>query len=192
MSKSERANRGFIDPRAGVEVVIIAVVALVAALLIRTFLLQLFYIPTESMVPTLNVNDKIAVNKLAYKFHGIERGDIIVFKKPEKLQQKNIKHLVKRVVGLPGDKVKGECPNNESMCEVQIYVNGKKLNEPYLVDGLEYAPFEEIDVPANSILVLGDNRPFSQDGRFFGPIPKEKVIGRVLFKVWPLSGFGFL
>lgn len=178
--------------RGFVEIVVIIVIAVVVALIVRMFLLQLFFIPSESMDPTLKVNDKIFVNKLAYKFHDVERGDIIVFDAPEQVRTEKIKDLIKRVVGLPGDTVEGRCANNETTCEVDIYVNGKKLNEPYLVDGLQYSPFPPITVPANSVLPMGDNRDNSEDGRVFGPIPKDTIVGRAFFRLWPISGFGFL
>ena len=122
----------------------------------------------------------------------MERGDIIVFDAPEQVRTEKIKDLLKRVVGLPGDTVEGRCANNETTCEVDIYVNGKKLNEPYLVDGLQYSPFPPITVPANSVLPMGDNRDNSEDGRVFGPIPKDTIVGRAFFRLWPISGFGFL
>jgi len=194
MTKSPHSSTSPVNARALIEVVVIAAVALLAAILIRMFLLQLFYIPSASMVPYLNIDDKIAVNKMAYKFHDIERGDIVVFEKPDVIEDPNIKFLIKRVIGLPGDRVKGICANDETTCKVDIYINDKKLNEPYLVDDLVYAPFDEIVVPANSILVMGDNRDDSEDGRDerFGPTPQDKVIGRALFRVWPLRDFGFL
>lgn len=171
---------------------VIVVAAVLIALLVRLFLLQLFYIPSPSMDPYLRVNDKIFVNKLAYQFHNIERGDVIVFDAPDSVRTNEVKDLIKRVIGLPGDKVEGRCPDNQTQCVVEIYVNDRKLTEPYLVEGIVYEPFPPIQVPANSVLVLGDNRDESKDGRVFGPIPKDTIVGRAFFRLWPGNGFGFL
>lgn len=178
--------------RAFIEIAGIAALALIAAMIIRIFLLQLFYIPTPSMVPYLNKNDKITVNKLSYKFHDVERGDVVVFEKPKLVTQAKVKFLIKRVVGLPGETVEGRCPADQQICPVTIYIDGKKLNEPYLVKNLEWIPFDKITVPADSVFVMGDNRNNSQDGRFFGTTPKNKIIGRAFFRIWPLDNFGFL
>jgi signal peptidase I len=185
-SSSQDAKRNI------VEIVVIVVVAVIVAIFVRLFLLQLFYIPSPSMDPYLKVNDKIFVNKLAYKFHDIKRGDVIVFDAPEGVKTEKVKDLIKRVVGLPGDTVEGRCPNGETKCVVQIYVNGKRLKEPYLVPGIVYGTFTPIQVPANSVFVMGDNRDDSEDGRFFGPTPKKTIVGRAFFRIWPASGFGFL
>jgi signal peptidase I len=178
--------------RSTLELVVIGAIAIVVALVVRMFLLQLFYIPSPSMDPYLKVNDKIFVNKMAYQFHDIERGDVVVFDAPEQVRTAEIKDLIKRVVGLPGETVEGRCPQDELRCEVEIYIDGKKLDEPYLPDGLEYSPFEPITVPANSILPMGDNRDDSEDGRVFGPIPTDTIVGRAFFRLWPADGFGFL
>lgn len=180
--------------RNSIELFIIVGTAILVALIVRTFFLQLFYIPTTSMVPTLKVNDKIFVNKIAYKFNDVDRGDIIVFDSPDMIRDQNpkIRDLIKRVIGLPGETVEGKCPQGESFCEVDIYVNGKKLNEPYLVPGLQYRPFPAETVPANSVFVMGDNRDNSEDGRVFGPIPKDDIVGRAFFRLWPANSFGFL
>ncbi len=185
-TENKESIRGF------VEVVGIIFIAVVIALVVRLFLLQLFYIPSASMDPYLKVNDKVFVNKIAYKFHDVQRGDIIVFDAPSSVKSARIKDLVKRVVGLPGETVEGKCKKNETACVVDIYVDGKKLDESYLEPNIEYRPFEEISVPANSLFVMGDNRDDSEDGRFFGPIPIDSVVGRAFFRVWPLSSFGYL
>src|SRR5690242_1526069 len=98
-------------------------VALVIALLIKTFLFQAFYIPSESMVPTLKIHDRVLVNKLSYKLHSVHRGDIVVFTRPPR-EASDIKDLVKRVIGLPGETVEGR--------DGHIYINGQLLKEPYL------------------------------------------------------------
>lgn len=175
-----------------IEVVVIMVIAVFVALIVRTFLLQLFYIPSASMDPTLKVNDKIFVNKVSYKFGDVTRGDIVVFDAPDSVKTAQIKDLVKRVIGLPGDLVEGRCENKIKKCVVDIYVNGEKLDEPYLEENIIYSPFTPISVPANSILVMGDNRDDSEDGRYFGPISEDLIVGRAFFRIWPLSNAGFL
>ena len=175
----KRGNSQLDNKKRGlVELAIILVVAIFVALIVRTFLLALFYIPSPSMVPTLKVNDKIFVNKLSYKFHGIERGDIVVFDAPASIKTDEIKVLIKRVVALPGETIEGKCAQGDGPCNVDIYIDGKKLNEPYIGDDIIYAPFTARTIPANSIFVMGDNRGNSEDARVFGPVPKDTVIGR--------------
>ncbi len=187
--------------RGAIEIAVIIIIAIVGSIILRMFFLALFYIPSASMDPYLKVNDKIFVNKLAYTFHDVERGDIIVFDAPDSVKNQNIegsnapqiKDLIKRVVGLPGETVEGRCElETVNQCVVDIYINGKKLNEPYLSKNISYAPFEPIEIPANSVLAMGDNRDDSEDGRFFGPTPKKSIIGRAFFRLWPSSRFGFL
>lgn len=192
------------DLRGPIEIAVIVIVAILVAVIVRTFLLQLFYIPSESMDPTLKKSDKIFVNKLSYKFHEVDRGDIIVFKAPKvvydnsvlqhKADPRNpiIKDLVKRVVGLPGESIEGKCSNGAQICELDLFVNGKKLNEPYLVPGIQNAPFSTGEIPADSYFVMGDNRDGSEDSRVFGTIKENTVIGRAFFRLWPASNFGFL
>lgn len=174
------------------EIIVIVIIAIVVALVIRIFLLQLFYIPSASMDPYLKVNDKVFVNKIAYQFHDVQRGDIVVFEAPDSIKSARIKDLVKRVVGLPGETIEGRCVNNETICIVDIYVDGKKLKENYLEPNIEYRPFDPIVIPANSLFVMGDNRDDSEDGRYFGPILISSVVGRAFFRIWPISGLGFL
>lgn len=174
------------------EIVAIVLIAVVVALVVRIFLLQLFYIPSGSMDPYLKVNDKVFVNKIAYKFHDVQRGDIVVFDAPPSVKTPQINDLVKRVVGLPGETVEGKCAKRETLCVVSIYVDGEKLEEDYLEPGIVYRPFEPIDIPANSLLVMGDNRDDSEDGRYFGPIPIDSIVGRAFFRIWPIERFGFL
>jgi signal peptidase I len=161
--------------------------ALLLALLIKAFLFQAFYIPSESMVPTLNKNDRVLVNKLSYKFHDVHRGDIVVFKAPPG-QEDNIKDLVKRVIGLPGDTI--EFRNGA------VWINGKQLDEGYLPDGTVTTQSCGVDaqvtVPAKHYWMMGDNRTASKDSRCFGAIPDGDIVGRVFFKMWPLNKIGFM
>ena len=185
-----------------IETGLLIVFAVVIAIVVRMFLLQLFYIPSSSMEPYLQIDDNIFVNKMAYDFHDVERGDVVVLKAPESITQNDpeIKDLVKRVIGLPGEVVEGRCENEAESCIVKVYVTKpgskpKLLNEPYLSIDLKYSvykPFEPISVPSNSVLLLGDNRGNSQDGRFFGPVNTNDIIGRAFLRIWPLGRAGLL
>jgi signal peptidase I len=158
--------------------------ALVVALVIRAFLVQSFYIPSPSMVPTLKVKDRVLVNKLSYHLHDIHRGDVVVFKKPPHGVDPNIKDLIKRVIGLPGDTVEGR--------NGHVYINGRLLDEPYLPSGVVTDRFAPITVPKGQIWVMGDNREDSADSRVFGTISEKLVVGRAFARIWPLSNLGFL
>jgi signal peptidase I len=170
--------------RSAVEWVLIVAGAVLVAIVIRTFVLQAFYIPSSSMEPTLKINDKVLVNKLSYKFHDINRGDIVVFERPPGETDPKIKDLIKRVIGLPGDSIEAH--------DGHVFVDGRLLKEPYLPVGLEIKPLARQTVPSNSIFVMGDNRPASKDSTVFGPISKKLVVGRAFLRVWPLSAINFL
>jgi signal peptidase I len=159
--------------------------AFIIAIVARAFLVQAFYIPSPSMVPTLQKNDRVLVNKLSYKLHAVHHGDIVVFKAPKGIEPP-VKDLVKRVIGLPGDTVEGR-PDG------YVYVNGKKLTEKYVAaPGLTTPGFSKRTVPPKSYWVMGDNRTVSEDSRFFGFIPKRDIVGRVFIRIWPLSRIDLL
>jgi signal peptidase I len=162
--------------------------ALGIALLIRAFLLASFFIPSVSMVPTLEVNDRVLVNKLSYKLHDVHRQDVVVFERPPGETDLSIKDLIKRVIGLPGDVV--------SFKDGKVLVNGELLNEPYLAAGMRTEPKsptgDTITVPPGHVLVFGDNRTNSTDGRVFGPIDQKLIVGRAFVIVWPFSRAGGL
>jgi signal peptidase I len=167
------------------EWIILGVAAVVIALVVRAFLFQAFYIPSESMVPTLKIHDRVLVNKLSYKLHPVHRGDIVVFKAPKGIVPP-VKDLVKRVIGIPGDTVEGK-PDGF------VYVNGKKQNEKYLGKGVTTTPgFSLRTVPPDSYWVMGDNRQVSEDSRVFGYIPKKEIVGRVFIRIWPLNRIDLL
>jgi signal peptidase I len=166
--------------RALLEWVIVLVVALGVAVLMRTFVVQTFYIPSGSMEPTLNIGDRILVDKLSYHLHAVHRGDIIVFAKPPDEQlSPGINDLVKRVIGLPGETISGQ--------NGQVYINGKPLAEPWLPKGVVTSNFGPVKIPKNDYFVMGDNRGFSEDSRVFGPISGSLIVGRVVLRIWPLS-----
>jgi signal peptidase I len=170
--------------RAAAEWGILIVAALVIAIVIRTFVFQAFYIPSESMVPTLKIGDRVLVNKLSYKLHDPRRGDIVVFKAPPAARTADIKDLVKRLVGLPGETIEGR--------DGRIFINGRALNEPYLPKDVKSRTFGPEKVPPDSYFMLGDNRQYSKDSTFFGPIKRDQLIGRVFMRIWPPSHLGFL
>jgi len=166
--------------RGAVEWIVIVAAALVAALVIKTFLIQAFYIPSESMDPTLKVRDRVLVNKLSYHLHDIHRGDIVVFKRPPgETGDDAIKDLIKRVIGLPGDTI-AQTPDG------QVLINGKALKEPY-THGKPTIGLTTRKIPPGYYFVMGDNRTNSKDSRVFGPISHSLIVGRAFIRVWPLS-----
>jgi signal peptidase I len=170
--------------RSAVEWVVIVVAALLAALLIKTFLLQAFYIPSDSMNPTLVTGDRVLVNKLSYHFHDVHRGDIVVFKRPPGENDPTIKDLIKRVIGLPGETIEGR--------DGQIVVDGRVLNESYVAKNSPMSDFAPRKVPPGHYFVMGDNRGNSKDSRVFGPISKSLIVGRAFIRVWPISSISLL
>jgi signal peptidase I len=171
-----------------VEWLVVLVVALLLAVGVRTYVAQMFYIPSGSMLPTLQIGDRIVVDKLSYTFHGVHRGDIVVFGRPP-LEQVNYADLVKRVIGLPGDTI--------ASVDGQVYIDGKPLDEPWLPTPRPVTDPSPLPngfslnhpfvVPAGEYFVMGDNRTNSEDSRYFGPIPERLIVGKMAFKVWPLD-----
>ncbi|MFA5564546.1 MAG: signal peptidase I [Acidimicrobiia bacterium] len=170
--------------RNAVEWVLVVGVALAVAFAIKIFLIQAFYIPSASMEPTLKAGDRVLVNKVSYRLHDVHRGDVIVFRRPPNEPPSSIEDLIKRVVGLPGDTVEGR--------DGMVYINGLPLDEPYLPEETYTSTFATIHVPAGHVFVLGDNRGDSRDGRFFGPISTDLIVGHAFVKVWPPSRIGRL
>ena len=171
---------------------VVVVVAVLVAVLLRAFVVQTFFIPSGSMEPTLQIGDRILVNKLSYHLHGVDRGNIVVFSRPpaENCGGPEVNDLVKRVIGLPGDVV--------SLTDGYVYIDGKKLDESWLPaseQGITVAgpagnssnlarPYR---VPANDYFVMGDNRTDSCDSRYWGPISQSLIVGKVEVRVWPIS-----
>ena len=170
--------------RVAIEWGAILVVAVLAAVLIRSFVVQPFYIPSGSMEPTLNVGDRVLVNKLSYDLHAVHRGDIVVFKKPANDTTPGVKDLIKRVIGLPGETISGRAGH--------VFINRHELAEPWLPKGVTTAPFPSTVIPQGDYFMMGDNRGDSADSRIIGPIPKSLFIGRAFLRVWPLSRIGTL
>lgn len=197
------------------EVVIVLVSALAISLVLKTFLIQPFFIPSVSMETTLDVGDRIVVNKLAPGPFDIERGDVVVFLDPGEwlvgepvpelspveraltwvglLPENAGQHLVKRVIGVPGDHV--VCCDDSG----RLLVNGVPIEEPYVIDGAvpSQKPFD-VEVPEGHLWVMGDNRPQSADSRYHldGPsggfVPIENVVGRVFVILWPFEHITWL
>jgi signal peptidase I len=182
-AQSSKRRRRQSGTKQAIEWVLLIGTALAIALIIKTFLFQAFYIPSDSMVPTLKTNDRVLVNKLSYKVHPVHRGDIVVFTKPPS-ETSDIKDLVKRVIALPNETVGGR--------NGHIYINGKQLKEPYLPAGTNAGTFSDQTIRPNEVWVMGDNRAFSRDSRYFGPIQKKTIVGRVFVRIWPITRIGFL
>ncbi len=191
-----RSHKGI--GRTAIEWVVLILLALAIAFVIKTFLFQAFFIPSESMTPTLKVGDRVLVNKLSYDLHDVNRGDILVFEAPPSARSDGIEDLVKRAVGLPGETVTSDGDG-------QVLIDGRRLKEPYLPAGT-VSTFNDVPpgcgtpadgsagcvVPEGRVFMMGDNRGASKDSRVFGPIDIDTIIGRVFVRIWPISGLGLL
>jgi signal peptidase I len=178
------------------ELGVLIVVAVVLAVILRTFVIGTYLIPSGSMEPTLMINDRILVDKLSYHLHGVHRADVIVFATPhnEDCGGTPVADLVKRVVGLPGETI--------SLGGGRVYINGKLLSQPWLVSdeqGVTYtgpslAPYslrKPYKIPPGDVYVMGDNRTVSCDSRYWGPVPESSIVGKVDLRIWPLSRVHF-
>jgi signal peptidase I len=160
------------------------VVAALIALALRLFVVAPYYIPSASMEQTLHGctgcnNDHVLVDKLSYKLHAVHRGDVVVFHRPASWSVSE-KLLIKRVVGLPGDRLTEEGG--------VVYVNGLALVEPYVDKSCSgTAGLRPYTVPDNQVFVMGDNRCDSQDSRAFGSVNESAIIGRAFIIIWPLG-----
>jgi signal peptidase I len=196
LERPEPPHEGFgpADPedratfKALLEWIVVVVAALAVALVIRWQFFGAYVIPSGSMIPTLEyqgTRDRVLVNKLSYKLHDIHRGDIVVFKRPPGENDKTIKDLIKRVIGLPGETISGH--------DRTVYVGDRPLTEPYVNPACNGTnDFGPITVPKGQIWVMGDNRCFSEDSRVFGTINQDLVVGRAFVRVWPLNHLGWL
>jgi len=162
------------------EVVVLAVILYVGI----SFAVQAVHVEGLSMFATLDNNDYLIANKIDYRLHAPQRGDIIILRPPTN----NSTDFIKRVIALPGEKI--------LIRSGVVYINGHRLDEPYLpeawVNDNNY-PRNGSDgevIPANSYFVMGDNRNRSQDSRFFGPITRDRIDGKAWFRIWPIDHFG--
>ena len=154
--------------------------AALLSLVIITFVVQAFYIPSGSMEPTLMIDDRILVAKFLYRFEPVHRGDVIVFRYPLNPQR----DFVKRVIGLPGDRVQ--------LKDGVVYVDGQAISEKGYTIKPDFGNYGPVTVPARDFFVLGDNRNNSEDSRFFGYVPRGNIIGKAVFIYWPPQRLGFV
>ena len=191
--RSDLSQKQRSQMRAIWEWVFVVVVAISAAMLIRVFLFQQYYIDGPSMQTTLMPEDRVLVNKMSYKLHDIHRGDVIVFDRVTNEVQHD--DLIKRVLGLPGETLE--------IRSCIVYIDGVQVNEPYLnpeqTSQVEpsarcgsHTDMAPIVVPEEMVFVMGDNRVQSFDSRDFGPIDSDKVRGRAFVVIWPASAWAWL
>jgi signal peptidase I len=190
--KEKRPRRGLPGWVRTVRNLVVTVVVIVAAALaLRTWVVEPFYVPSASMEPTLHGcpncnNDHVLVQKIAYYFHDPRRGDIVVFSKPSNWHV-NDSDLIKRVIGVPGDKL--------TLLRGHVFVNGQRLDEPYVNHECRRGTLPETGksswkVPKHRLFVMGDNRCDSEDSRQFGMVPISNVVGEAFLTYWPVGRFG--
>jgi signal peptidase I len=185
------------------ELPILFIVALAVAIVLKTFVVQAFFIPSGSMEPTLEPGDRVLVQKVVY---GPDRGDVIVFSDPQGrpgpdrgivggfvhwlsstlgIERPEHEDFIKRVIGLPGETVE--------LREGRLYVDGVRIHEPYLEGAVDTRDYGPVRVPEGALFVLGDNRLNSNDSRFgLGFVPVDRVVGRAFAIVWPPSRVGWI
>lgn len=190
-----------------IELPLIIGVALLLALAIQALLVKPFRIPSESMVPTLEVGQRVLVDRVSFRFSDPDRGDVVVFKPPagasmgmecgvehpgdqacpEPTDGESEENYIKRVVGVPGDRLK--------VIDGIVYIDGEPLDEPYIRPDQSCQICnlpQEITIPPDHFFMMGDNRGSSQDSRVWGPVPEDSVIGNAFFTYWPLDRVGGL
>jgi signal peptidase I len=191
-----------------VESALLLVTAVVLAVVLRATVAEAFRIPSGSMEPQLDVGDRVVVSRLAYRLHDPRRGDVVVFDCPPAagcepaphealplkalhtvleavlLREPQPEEYIKRVIGVPGETVEGR--------DGAVYVNGRRLVEPYLPTGTVTSDFGPERIEPGHLWVMGDNRGNSSDSRVFGQVDEDTVVGRALFRVWPPWRTAFL
>ena len=196
-SDQEQSKKSF---KKAIEWLAVIVGALLVAFLIKTFLMQAYYIPSSSMTPALQVGDRVLVNKLSYEFGEVSRGDLVVFKRTD-LETGNETDLIKRVIATEGEIL--EISDGEIFITERGAKDRKLLVEPYLAEGVVTQGFVFEDlcpesvantclVPENFIFVMGDNRSGSRDSRYFGPVNTDDIVGRAFIRIWPLGSLKLL
>jgi signal peptidase I len=148
---------------------------------VRPFVMEAFWIPSGSMIPTLEIGDRVLVNKFIYRFTEPKRGDIVVFESVDNPKE----DLIKRVVGVPGDRI--------AVRGGKLFLNGEPQKEPYTNKKLpDRSFFARTTVPKGHVFVMGDNRGNSADSRVFGPLPKKNIEGEAFLRFWPPHRIGLL
>ena len=164
------------------ETISIVLIAFVLAMILRTFVIEGRIIPSGSMLPTLQLQDRVMVNKFIYHFKEPVRGDVVVFAPPEELNAKE--DYIKRVIGLPGEAVE--------MKNGKVYINNRPLKEPYIPEQLAYN-YGPVVVPQGSLLVLGDNRNHSFDSHMWNAwLVRDRIKGKAFLIYWPTKEFNLL
>lgn len=158
------------------------IVALVLALIIRAFFLQVFWIPSGSMEPTLDISDRIVVDKVSYHFRRPNRLEVIVFRQTGAFDAAK-KDLIKRLVGLPGETLQVK--------KGVICINGSAIEEKHSMRQ-DFADFGPVAIPMDAYFVMGDNRPASADSRYWGFLPRKNIIGPAFLRIWPITRFGLI
>lgn len=162
------------------------VIAMVLAFIIRVFIAEPRYIPSDSMFPTLQQGDRLVIEKVSYYFHPVMRGDIVVFQPPAQLQMQGYEKnqaFIKRTIALGGDTI--------SVQNGVVLVNDRSLQEDYIAE-LPLYNLAPIQVPEGMIFVMGDNRNNSNDSHIWGFLPEKNLIGHAVFRFWPGDRFGLL
>jgi signal peptidase I len=166
------------------ENLILIAIALVLAFFIRTFIAEPRYIPSNSMLPTLHIGDRLVVEKISYRFNSPKFGDIVVFQPPPKLQSRGYSKdqaFIKRIIGTPGDTLKID--------NGKVYLNGNILQEDYIKEPPS-KPYPLVEVPPNQYFMMGDNRNDSNDSRYWDFLPRQNMIGKAIFRFWPPGRIG--
>lgn len=162
------------------ELPVLIITAVVLAWLIKSFVIQPFYIPSGSMEPTLYPGDRVLVNKFIYSFEKTDPGDIVVFVPPGSTD----KDFIKRIVATEGQEIEVEGG--------KVHINGHEKSEPYVICTYDSNIYGPERVPLNNVFVMGDNRPNSQDSRVFGPLNKNAIVGKAFMIYWPPQRIRFL
>ena len=187
------------------ELPVLVIVAIAIAYGIKALIAQAFYIPSGSMIPQLEIGDRVVVSKLAYRMHSPRRGDVVVFDAPYPqpkakrspvervwrgvaesigVAQPSTEEYIKRVIAFPGESVEGH--------DGHVFVNGRELVEPYLPASTTTTDFSKVVIPKGRLWVMGDNRSNSSDSRVFGAIRRASVVGRAFVRIWPPTRSAFL
>lgn len=191
------------------ELPFLIIIAVAVAVIIKTFFVQTFWIPSSSMIPELEVNDRVMVNRLAYAFAAEpERGDIVVFDSPfangDAEDDEPVIRIVLRTIGeslglstaaVPDDLIKRVVGVGGETVEIRdnvVLIDEEALDEPYLPQGVNMADMAPRTLRADEVFVMGDNRNGSVDSRRFGPITLDHIVGRTFVRIWPFSRFEFL